>query len=354
MKEKNFEKKTYSYTVLDAFRAFFMLVITICVLSFAFELILNIVAGAMKISMDELLKTDVVVMLTCLISPIAFIVFFFAYNAKYKLRGREAYSDGNKISLLPISVAIVLAIICIFLFTPLMNLIDYLFSGWGYIADNTLPLQEKMASSGSYFLIGLIVLCLLPAVAEEMIFRGIIQKSLSTRFSGFVTITLSTILFVLMHGSLQQTVYQFIVGILLGYVAFVGGSILYSIILHFLNNALVLVFSCFPIVGYLSAEEVVYYNIYSMIFPILIFLLGVSLVAILFWVLKYLRNKNFFRYEPKKKKKKSKTEPEVVEIKKFGYRNLWRETSYNERIFLVASLILVGIMWLINTIAGFM
>ena len=73
----------------------------------------------------------------------------------------------------------------------------------------------------------------------------IIQNTIHSKYNGFVAVTVSTLLFVLMHGALQQTVYQLVMGIMLGYVACVGGSILYSIILHFLNNTFVLLFGCF-------------------------------------------------------------------------------------------------------------
>jgi len=145
------------------------------------------------------------------------------------------------------------------------------------------------------------------------------------------------------------------VGILLSYLAYVGGSVVYSIILHMLNNFLVLLFSCFDIVGYLSAESVVYYNVFSMIFPISIFLLGVVLVAILFWVLKYLRNKNFFRYDSKGKKKKVKAS-EMIDLhapEKIKLRHIWSNVNYVEKVFMLCSFVLVGLIWLINTISGF-
>ena len=343
------QKEFNSYTVLDAFKVFFYLAITVGVISLLMQVIINIIFGAGEKS-AEFINSNTFAIISYILSPTIFIVFYFVYNKCHKVKQFSALGDGQKISLLPISVAIVLAIIAIFLFTPFMNLIDFLFSGGGYTPDNTLPLQEEMVASGKYFLLGVIMYAFLPALAEELIFRGMIQKSLSTRFNGFTTIMLTTIMFVLMHGSLQQTIYQFIVGIMLSYLSYVGGSILYSFILHFLNNLLVVLFSCFNIVRYLSAEETAYYNIFSMIFPFLIFLLGVVLVAMLFWVLKYLRNKNFFRFEKKHKKKNIEEEP----VEKVGFAKLWSTLKYNEKLFMVFGFVLLGIIWLINTIDGFM
>ena len=212
-----------------------------------------------------------------------------------------------------------------------------------------------MTTDTGYFFLGLFIFALLPAIAEELIFRGIIQTSLSTRYKGFTTIIISTLLFVLMHGSLNQTIYQFVVGIMLSYLALVGGSIIYSIILHFLNNALVVVFSCFDIVSYLSASEAVYYNIFSMIFPFTIFLLGVSLVAILFWVLKYLRNKNFFRLDEHGKFITIDKEAVAkINASKVGFKSFFSSMTYNEKIYSIVSFIIIAIIWISNTITGFM
>jgi len=343
------KKEFNNYTVLDAFKVFFYLAITVGVVSLLLQLVLLIALGGE--GSNAFIETETFDIISYMVTPTIFIIFYFVYNKIHKVRNINALGDGQKISLLPISVAIVLSIIAIFLFTPFMNLIDFFFSNGGFTPDDTIPLQEKMAGSWSYFFLGVFIFAFLPAIAEELIFRGIIQKSLNTRFSGFATILLTTVMFVLMHGSLQQTVYQFIMGILLSYVSLVGGCILYSFLLHFLNNVLVLIFSCFDIVSYLSADETFYYNFFSMLFSFLIFLLGVVLVAILFWVLKYLRNKNFFRFETKKAKKERLAQ---VPEEKIGISQVWKNLKYNEKMYMVFGFVLLGIIWLINTIDGFM
>ncbi len=345
------EKVVNKYTVLDAFKCFFFMFISTAVCSLLFRIILNIVAGATGQEYTALASSELVKVITFVLSPVIMIVFYLSYNHVRKVKQSEALSDGEKISLLPISIAIVLAIIAIFMFTPFMNLLDYMFSNWGYVADNTLPMQEKMTQSGGYLILGILIYALLPAIAEELIFRGIIQKSLLSRFSGAVSILITALLFTLMHGSLQQSCYQFIVAIMLGYLACVGGSIFYSFILHFLSNALVVVFSCHDIVGYLSVRETAYYNFFSKIFPILIFLLGCILVGILFWVLKYLRNKNFFRFE--NGKLKVKPAPTDAE-KKVGFKGVWKNLDLQERIFMITSFAVIIVLWIANTVAGFM
>ena len=354
MNNKKELKIKNNYEFIDAFKSFFFLIITVAVVSLLFQMILGIVATSTGKTFEEVSNYGVVDIITYTLTPIVFIVYFFVYNKIRNIKNREALSDGQRISLLPISISIVLAIICIFLFTPFMNLIDYWFANLGYVADNTIPFQEQMSSNFGYFLLGVLIFALLPAIAEELIFRGMIQKSLSKKLNGVSTIILTSIMFFLMHGALQQTVYQFLVGIMLSYVVCVGGSILYAMLLHFLNNLFVLLFSTFEIVGYLSPENTIYYNIFSQIFPFLIFLLGVILVAILFWVLKYLRNKNFFMYDSKTKKKIKTYKPVILnEPGKIGINSIWKNSTYIEKVFVLCSFVLVGIIWLVNTFSGF-
>lgn len=354
MKKKKESKFNNRYEVIDAFRFFFFLVIAIFGMSFLYTVLLNIIASAKGVDYETLATTETAQVISYLITPVTLIVYFITYNSIRKVRCKEAFGDGQKISLLPISVAIVLAIIAIFLFTPLMNMIDYFFEGQGYLVDDTIPMQDKMSSSIGYFGLGLLIYALLPAIAEEIVFRGVIQRSLLSKYTGFVAIFFSTLLFVLLHGALQQTLYQMVVGIMLGYLACVGGSILYSIILHFLNNALVLVFGCFDIVAYLAPSNTVYYNIFSLVFPICIFLLGIALVGILFWVMKYLRNNNFFRYETKTAKKlRQEKERELAAVKKLTIKDMWKNMQYSEKIFMIMSVALMGIIWIVNTISGF-
>ena len=348
MSKQKFDIKKNNFTVLDGFKFFFYLIIAVIATSLLFDIILSIIATSKGLDSTVLTNNETVQVLSYVINPVVFIIYFIVYSLTHKVNMKDAFSDGQKVSLLPISVSIVLAIIAIFLFTPLMDLVEYGFMNLGYNPDNSIPLQDKMSTSFSWFMIGILLYALLPAIAEEIVFRGVIQRSMLSKYNGFTAMLISTLCFTLMHGALQQTVYQLIMGIMLGYVACVGGSIIYSIILHFLNNTFVLLFGCYNLVGYLS-EGTYYYNIFSMIFPVCLFLLGVVLVGILFWVLKYLRTKNFFRYTPKKKKKETE---EIVEVK-LGIRDMWKNLKYNEKIFALVGFILIGIIWIINTISQF-
>lgn len=75
---------------------------------------------------------------------------------------------------------------------------------------------------------------LLAPVAEEILFRGVIQRSLMPYGKKFAILA-SAVLFGAFHGNLVQSPFAFFVGLILGYVA-AEYSILWAMVLHMFNN----------------------------------------------------------------------------------------------------------------------
>ena len=108
----------------------------------------------------------------------------------------------------------------------------------GYPMDTTvsiLPLDNF-----GWYILNLLVLALLPAICEELIFRGVVLKGLRRNFSDITAVLLSALMFCLMHGNLQQFAYTFLLGVVLGWIATRTGSIFSSMIVHFVNNFIVI------------------------------------------------------------------------------------------------------------------
>ena len=106
----------------------------------------------------------------------------------------------------------------------------------GYAPSGDLPLKLNTLSNT---LISIVLWALLPAICEELLFRGIIFKGLTQKFKPLSAILLGGTMFMLMHGSLQQTVYQLVLGVVLCIVYYYTQNIFYPMLLHFLNNAIV-------------------------------------------------------------------------------------------------------------------
>ncbi len=86
----------------------------------------------------------------------------------------------------------------------------------------------------------LLVAAVIPAVVEELIFRGIYFNAYSKK--GVIKAAiLSAILFALMHGNLNQCAYAVVAGFLFAMINYAGGSLIYSVIMHMIINSVTVI-----------------------------------------------------------------------------------------------------------------
>lgn len=86
---------------------------------------------------------------------------------------------------------------------------------------------------------GYLALGILAPLAEEMVFRGAILRTLLNYFNGrmyWIPIIVSALLFGLVHGNMAQLLNAFLIGILLGWMYYRTESIVPGIVLHWVNN----------------------------------------------------------------------------------------------------------------------
>ncbi len=88
--------------------------------------------------------------------------------------------------------------------------------------------------------LGIITMGLIPAVVEELIFRGMVLRGLSP-LGKWKAVLISAAAFTLMHMNPSQTVHQFLLGIIMALIAWETGSILAPMLIHFINNALAII-----------------------------------------------------------------------------------------------------------------
>lgn len=97
------------------------------------------------------------------------------------------------------------------------------------------------AGSSPNVLLYFLTVAILPAFAEEFTFRGIIMGSLRPYSEG-LAILVSSATFALMHGNFVQLPFTFCCGLVFAYIDIKCNSLLPSIIIHFLNNGLSVLF----------------------------------------------------------------------------------------------------------------
>lgn len=82
----------------------------------------------------------------------------------------------------------------------------------------------------------IIVVAIVPAVCEEVFFRGYIQKSFEFRFRPLRSALITAIFFGLYHFHPYQIVPLAALGLYFGYAVYLSDSIFTSVFLHFINN----------------------------------------------------------------------------------------------------------------------
>ena len=88
-------------------------------------------------------------------------------------------------------------------------------------------------------LVNLFIMAILPAVSEELFFRGALQKTLSGLSNKpWLAIVISSVVFSLLHGTFFKLLPIFTLSLVLGTVYQVTRNLWYPITIHFLNNAL--------------------------------------------------------------------------------------------------------------------
>ncbi len=103
-----------------------------------------------------------------------------------------------------------------------------------------------------YLVINLVSTALLPALVEELVFRGYLMGALRP-FGDRQAIVMSALLFGLLHGNMTQVPFAFMLGLVFGYLTAKTNNLLIPIVIHFLNNAMAVLLEQASL--YFSAES---------------------------------------------------------------------------------------------------
>ncbi len=91
----------------------------------------------------------------------------------------------------------------------------------------------------TYFLVSIVVVAVLPAIGEELIFRGLLQNIFRQIFRNYhVAIWVAAFIFSAIHFQFYGFLPRMLLGALFGYLYVWSGNILLPMLAHFLNNFL--------------------------------------------------------------------------------------------------------------------
>ncbi len=98
--------------------------------------------------------------------------------------------------------------------------------------------------NGKDLWINLLMIGVLPAIGEELLFRGVLQRLLREMTGNVhVAILITSILFSAMHMQFFGFVPRMLLGLLFGYLLYWSGSLWLPIFAHFVNNASAVIFA---------------------------------------------------------------------------------------------------------------
>lgn len=167
----------------------------------------------------------------------------------------------------------ILAAIGLCMFTNIINsyILAILSEMGAEIPEPPQMMEPTLTSLG----LNLLVMAVLPALLEEMIYRGYILRTLRPYGNVFAVIV-SSMLFSLMHGNLRQIPFAFIVGLVLGFLYVLTDNIWMSVTVHFANNAISVLMEY---LGFSLSDTAVGY-FYAMIIYGLTFVGGLALIVL--------------------------------------------------------------------------
>lgn len=328
IKNKNLNNEKNNYNAIDAYKIFLytmMMIAFASVIAVVLVYLFFIISGAGD--WDTFCDSQFINYFLATFSSIIFLAIYLIYNKTKKYKAISASKINFKLDWKIIIICIVVAFVVLFLISPLINALDYLFSFIGYNPKGEL---DYIIDNGWRLFLAIIGMAVLPAICEELIFRGIIFNGLLTKYKPATAIVVSGALFALMHTSLQQTFYQFILGVVIALIVYFGGSLIYGMIVHFANNCIVLV------VGYITTNTSQEVSI-DWAFIINMILCLILAVLIIYLLVKYIISIN--------KKRKYNFKNQVINY------NIYELSTI--RLYAVLGIFIGVVLWIINTASGF-
>ncbi|MBR3804780.1 MAG: CPBP family intramembrane metalloprotease [Clostridia bacterium] len=207
--------------VLYSFAVLTVLLVTI---------IFSTVMVSVAVTNPKVMESDAVIILNYLSGPIAVILAIGILRLKRKA---EIFSALDIKSFDKISV---ISTILIFLgLTFGLSEVNAIFVSWLEKLGLTVSAPTLPEKTIGGIIASVVCVCIIPAVIEETLFRGLILSGLKKSGTMFAVI-FSGVIFALFHMNPAQTVYQFIVGSVYALIILYGKNLILTVSMHFINN----------------------------------------------------------------------------------------------------------------------
>lgn len=223
--------------------SFSVLVIIYVIFSVVVSAITAIIANSImgkydytfKEALTYIMRTDGYIYVSYLLAPLIISLCIFFISWRCKIGYRQIFRVKCKPKYYLIAVLLIFGLL--FSLSNLNGLFIKFFKLFGYKQR-----EEYFPDlSGWKIVPAFIIIAILPAIFEELMFRGLLLNCNENGMGSVRAIFVTGFCFSLFHASPEQTVYQFIAGCAFAFIAIRAGSLLPSILMHFINNALIVI-----------------------------------------------------------------------------------------------------------------
>ncbi len=160
----------------------------------------------------------------------------------------KSWWSAFRLGISPKMINVVSGVFLLLLSMPLVQFLFWVNQNWIPLPDWARSMEAETADaisglltadSSFEFLFNVLIIAVVPAIGEELIFRGIIQKQFEKHFNNAITgIWLAALIFSAFHFQFEGFLPRFMLGALLGYLYYWSGNLWVPTIAHFMNNFL--------------------------------------------------------------------------------------------------------------------
>lgn len=221
-----------------------------------------------------------------ILSQVVFVCLYFGYNGANRISQKSCKISFKKLNVWTALLCIFAGIVCVLGFMLLIEgSIGSLGRKWGIFSTESsmsLPINTV-----GWLFVHLLVSGIIPGICEELLFRGVIFSGLREKFSVAWSVIISALLFALVHQSVEQFIYPFILGCVFALVYEKTNNIIYSMLIHIANNFTTI------IISYLQSTGVISLPFANMTWWLVLISIALALVtcAILFVIYKFYLSK---------------------------------------------------------------
>ncbi len=282
-KTKQFQKRNF-YTIKDSGSIYFYALLLPLVLGIIFSYIVVQIAASNGVtagpgeSIGEILFEKYVwfAIITSILTQLVFLLIYFLFHKIEGIKFSASRVSFKNAKWQSVFLSMFVGVLCVCGFVLLIEVC--LGSFWDIIGVKSSGLALPI-NTPAWLVTNLLLLGVLPAICEELLFRGVVYQGLRERFGVGASVIFSSLLFALMHQNIIQFVYPFILGCVLSITFEKTKNLLYCIIIHMFNNFETVILS------YLIETGVISFSFSITWYFVLISIALAALVCVILWLL---------------------------------------------------------------------